>query len=325
MAYSEREDRSSVLIQHGPIRLILTSSKTPLSEVSQFIHLHGDGVKDIAFVTKDVTAQFELAIQKKHQAILAPTTYTINDQIMHIVTVSAFGDITHTFIHRQNENCYSLPFFNSVEQNPVTKSCFRAIDHLAVCVHKGDLSYWVNNYVETYGFIQSHEEYVVTAHSGMRSKVIQSSNGQIKIVFVEPVEGLKRSQVAEFLNYFGGPGVQHIAFATDDIVSAIKACRSFGLEMLSIPDQYYEAQKNRPHVGAHDLKTLRDYSILFDESDQGFLYQIFSKPEMMRPTLFFEIIQRMGCDGFGSSNINTLFQMMEQEQLNRETADFVFL
>ena len=243
IAYSEQNDHSSVLIHHGSIRFVLTASKTSSSDVAHFILLHGEGVKDIAFITENVESQFELAIQKGHQAILAPTTYIINDELIQKATVSAFGEITHTFIQRQNENQYSLPFFSYNQPIAITKEAIFSIDHLAVCVHQGDLSYIINDYLETYGFIQSHEESIITTNSGMNSKVVQSRSGQIKIVFLEPLQGLKQSQIEEFLISFGGPGVQHIAFATNNIISAVKTIRDSGLEMLSIPDQYYEIQK----------------------------------------------------------------------------------
>ena len=198
----------------------------------------------------------------------------------------------------------------------IQTTSLNAIDHIAICVNIGDVAYYATQYIDTYGFKQSHEEQVITNHSGMKSKAIQSTNGHIKIVFVEPIAGLKTSQVAAFLQEFGGPGVQHIAFSTNNIVSSVKQLRSSGLETLPIPEEYY----NQLHINESDCQTLRKHSILFDRNEQGCLYQIFSKPVVARATLFFEVIQREGCTGFGSNNIKALFQAIEQEQFKRATA-----
>jgi len=320
IAYSAQQDHFSILIRQGEIYLILTSSQDTASDVWRFTQLHGDGVKDIAFLTNNVEAQFELAVHSGHQPILKPTTYTINNEIISKATVSSFGEITHTFIQRTSKTNPTLPFFEYIAASKAQKALFHKIDHVAICVNEGELSSWVNNYISTYAFSQVHEEYVITADSGMNSKVIQSANGQIKIVFVEPVNGRLHSQVTEFLKHFNGQGVQHIAFSTQDIISTVKSLRESGLEMLSIPARYYEIQKHKLSISEQILKELQEYSILLDEYEQGFLYQIFSKPINKRPTLFFEIVQRIKYDGFGSDNIKALFQAIEQEQMNRATA-----
>jgi 4-hydroxyphenylpyruvate dioxygenase len=320
IACSTLQDRLSVLIRQGEIYLVLTCPQKKPSDVGRFIHLHGDGVKDIAFLTNNVEAQFELALQNGHQPIQKPTIYTKNNEIIYKATVSAFGEITHTFIQRSSKTSHTLPFFEYIKTPKVQTTLFHEIDHIAVCINQGDLSVWVNNYINTYAYSQVHEEYVVTANSGMNSKVIQSTNGQVKIVFVEPINGIKQSQVTEFLNNFNGPGVQHIAFSTKDIISSVKSLRESGLKMLSIPAHYYEIKKKQLSIDENTLKKFQAYSILLDEYEQGFLYQIFSKPINQLPTLFFEIIQRVQYDGFGSDNIKTLFQAIEQEQMNRATA-----
>lgn len=317
IAYSDQEDYSSILIQQGSIRLMLTCAKKASSHVAQFINIHGEGVKDIAFSTPQVEQYYRRAIQKGCRSILEPTSYQIGNEVIFKATINSFGSTTHTFISRTSQNSTILPFFES--QQGLTKiqtTALNTIDHIAICVNVGEVAYYANQYIDLYDFTQSHEEQVITTHSGMKSKAIQSTNGHVKIVFVEPIEGLKTSQVAEFLHQFGGPGVQHIAFSTNDIVSSIKQLRASGLETLPIPDEYY----NQLHINESDFQTLRKHSILFDKNEQGSLYQIFSKPVVARATLFFEIIQRVGCTGFGSNNIKALFQAIEQEQFKRATA-----
>ncbi|MDP3706394.1 MAG: 4-hydroxyphenylpyruvate dioxygenase [Legionellaceae bacterium] len=321
LAYLNQNDRSSILIQNGLIRLILTSSSNPASHISQFIRLHGDGVKDIAFLTDSVLGQFELAISNKARPILKPAVYETKTGKILTAMVSAFGDITHTFIQRDTIDSIALPFFHLFTDVPDSNQSMMLghIDHLAICVNQGDLAYWIEHYKIAYGFNLSHEEYVVTANSGMNSGVVQSPDGLIKLVFTEPVSGIKQSQIEEFLTCFRGEGVQHIAFSTQDILSTSRSLQNAGMHMLSIPDEYYAIQKNKFKQCHYDFNSLREHSILVDKNDTGFLYQAFSKPMSTRPTLFFEIIQRAGCDGFGSNNIKYLFQAMEQEQLKRES------
>ncbi|MDP3561618.1 MAG: 4-hydroxyphenylpyruvate dioxygenase [Legionellaceae bacterium] len=320
LAYLKQNDQSSILIQHGSIRLILTSSSNPLSRISQFIHVHGDGIKDIAFLSDNVVNQFELAIKNKAKPVLEPMVYETMDGKILKATVSTFGDITHTFIQRDLINSVALPFYQQFPKTPdINRSMLGHIDHLAICVKQGDLAYWIEHYKTVYGFHLSHEESVVTEHSGMNSGVVQSADCSIKIVFTEPMPSVKRSQIEEFLTYFRGEGVQHIAFSTQDILSASQSLQTAGMQMLSIPDEYYVIQKNKFKQCHYDFDNLRNHSILVDKNDSGFLYQAFCKPMNIKPTLFFEIIQRAGCDGFGSNNIKTLFQAVEQEQLKRES------
>jgi len=316
VAYADEERYSSTLVQQGAIRLVFTAAKDQSGSIAEFVTTHGDGVKDIAFTTDNVEMYYQLALQKGHRAVLPPTTYKVGNEFIFKATVSAIADLTHTFIGRTTEQSSMLPFFNWVNTEQIHSNLI-TIDHLAICVPVGDLSYYVNDYVDTYRFKLSHEEHVVTPNSGMKSKAICSENKQIKLVFVEPVDGRLQSQVSQFLSKFGGPGVQHIAFSTPDIISAVRKLRNLGLEMLTIPDEYYEIQKDKFHMSKYVRQLLQENSILFDKNEQGFLYQIFSKPVVERATLFFEIIERVGCKGFGSKNIKALFQAIEQEQVKR--------
>lgn len=320
LASFKQNDQSSVLFQHGLIHLVLTSSTDPTSRISQFTHLHGNGVKDIAFLTDNVVAQFELAIRNKAKSILEPTRYeTENGEILK-ATVSAFGDITHTFIQRNLADDFHLPFFHQLANAPRTdRTMFENIDHITICVKQGDLAFWVEHYKTIYGFHLSHEEYVETKYSSMRSAVVQSPHGLIKIVLTEPAPGKKQSQIEEFLIYFKGEGIQHIAFLTNDILSTNHLLQNARIQMLPIPDEYYTIQKNKLTDCPYDFDSLRNNAVLVDKSDSGFLYQSFTKPIDKKPTLFFEIIQRDGNDGFGSNNINTLYQAIEQEQLKRNS------
>ncbi|MDF1827141.1 MAG: 4-hydroxyphenylpyruvate dioxygenase [Legionellaceae bacterium] len=321
IAYLNHEDRSSILIQHGSIRFVLTTSSDPNSRISNFIHTHGDGVKDIAFLTHDIKSCLASAIQNGNHVISNLSTHGEGSEQIITATIGVFGDMTHTFIQRASTHSQKLPHFIPMHHQPMTThATFTQIDHLAICVYSKDFSSWIRYYQDAYQFDILHQEYLMTPKSGMNSCALISKNKRIKLVFVTPIHATQPSQITTFLNAFQGPGIQHIAFLTQHIVSAVHALHETELDFLPIPKTYYKLQKNKFIECTYDFELLQKYAILMDKTNDGFLYQIFSKPISQRATLFFEIIERAGCAGFGSNNIKTLFQAIEREELKHEPA-----
>ncbi len=288
IAYLNHKDASSILIQLNAIRLILTAPKHPESEVANFIRIHGDGVKNVAFLTSH---------------------YTQN-------VIQVFGDITHTFIPKTSKQSDLPPHFIPIQnqEDPPKKTALTHIDHLAICVYPEEFTYWISYYQNKYQFDVLHKEYLVTPQSGMNSCALVSKNKQIKLVFVTPIDANTPSQVTSYLEAFRGPGIQHIAFSTPSIISSVQMLRHTGLEFLAIPKSYYDIQKNNLKTCTYPFELLQGYEILIDKTEEGFLYQVFSKTTTERPTLFFEIIERAGCHSFGSNNIKALFQAIEGSQ-----------
>lgn len=321
IAYLNQKDRSSILIQHSAIRFVLTTSNDPNSNISKFIYTHGDGVKDIAFITHNITQCLKSATQNGNQIISNLRTYGESAEQIMTATIQVFGDITHTFIQRKSKRNTLPPHFIPIQNKPITiQHTLTHIDHLAICVHSKDFARWVSYYQNTCQFDVLHQEYIITPKSGMNSCALVSKNKHIKLVFVAPIDSTSPSQITTYLKAFNGPGIQHIAFSTPNIASAVHALSHTNLEFLSIPKTYYEIQKNKFVKCTHDFDLLQKHAILIDKTKDGFLYQIFSKPIGPRATLFFEIIERAGCESFGSNNIKTLFQAIEQEELKYEPA-----
>lgn len=313
-------EKTSYLLQHGNIKLVISKRNKQCSRFSNDdINKSDHSVNEIAFLTEDTVAQYNRAINLGQKALVHPFKYSSADDDLHVASVNGIGNIKHTFIQRRNPASNSLPHFQTVENidHPAPQFELNAIDHIAVCVHESDLDKWVNLYESAYNFKQSYEEYVSTENSGMNSKVVESESGMTKIVFVAPISGKKQSQVADYLQYHNGPCVQHLAFSTSDILDTVKKLHQQGVEFLSIPDKYYEIQRQKLPLDRETFQLIQTLSILVDQQEAGYLYQIFTKPSS-KPTLFFEIIQRTNCDGFGSGNIKALFQAIEQEQIQRD-------
>lgn len=310
---------TSILLEQGSIRIVLTSSADPQSEIAKHVYLRGDGVKNIALTTNDIETCFASAVTNGAIPITEPVLHKDNDKVLYKAEVKTFGDTIHTFIQRQREDSFFLPNFQPLLSNKYFENnSLMAIDHLAICVEENTLSTWTEYYQRIYGFKQSYEEYVTTTNSGMNSRVVESSNGNIKFVFVEPIQGKLTSQVAEYIKFYGTCGVQHVAYQTDDIKTTVNRLKKNGAQFMAIPKTYYEMQNHKLHLSKKELNILENLSILVDKNDEGYLYQIFTKPISTRPTIFFEIIQRMGCSGFGSDNIKALFKAIEKEQFERE-------
>lgn len=311
-------DHQSLVLQQSDIRLMLTSPLSPEGAIAEHVKSHGDGVKDIAFEVDDAAQVFEEAVERGARPLMEPTLLEDRKGRAIKATIAAPGDIVHSFVQRRGYDGAFLPNFQPVESPPhVPMPGIRSIDHIAFGVERGTLNEWVEFYEQVFGFHESHEENVVTANSGMNSKVVESDTGAIKFPLVEPATGKRKSQVEEYLTFHRGPGAQHIAFLSNDIVATVRALRANGIEFLKTPGTYYDRLEERVGKLDIDIATLRELSILVDRDQWGYLMQIFTKPVQGRPTMFFEIIQRNGAQGFGGGNIAALFEAVEREQLLR--------
>jgi 4-hydroxyphenylpyruvate dioxygenase len=311
-------DRASFLVEQGGVRFIITAPLGPDGHVAEHVRRHGDGVRDIAFAVEDVEAAFAEAVMRGARPIEEPAACESENGRLMKATIGVFGDTIHTLIERENGATRSLPDFRALEDPPPARGVgLHSIDHIAITVESGQLDRWVGFYKHGTGFHQSHQEDVATEYSGMNSKVVQNHRGRIKFPIMEPAQGRRRSQIEEYLAFYGGPGAQHLAVATDDILSTVKALRANGVEFLSAPDSYYETLEQRVGWIEEDVAELREQRILVDLDETGYLMQIFTKPLGSRPTIFLEIIQRKGARGFGGGNIKALFEAVEREQARR--------
>jgi 4-hydroxyphenylpyruvate dioxygenase len=312
-------NKSSVVMQQGNVSLVLTSALSSEDAVAQHVLRHGDGVTNIAFKVRDVWSAYHEALCRGAHPIADPEIF--EDENGRIITakIKGCGPLAHTLIQRTGEATPFLPGYRSIHHN-AGEYHFKAIDHVACAVDQGTLDQWVEFYSRVFGFVVSHEESIVTGKTAMRSKVIQDPSGKIRFPLVEPAPAKQRSQVEEYLNYHGSSGVQHAAFLTSSIVSAVDDLKKNGVEWLRTPMTYYEALESR--VGLlerENVDALRDLNILVDKDESGYLLQIFTRPLQSRPTFFLEVIQREGCRGFGSGNIRALFEAIEREQALRGT------
>ena len=321
-------DRVSYVLKQDKIRLVLTTALTSDSPIGEHVKKHGDGVKVVALWVEDARSAYEETIKRGARSFQEP----IVEKDEHGETVRAgiytYGETVHMFVERKNYNGLFLPGFQAWESdyNPSPVG-LKFIDHMVGNVGWGEMDTWVKWYEDVMGFVNFlsfDDKQIHTEYSALMSKVMSNGNGRIKFPINEPAEGKKRSQIEEYLHFYEGPGVQHIAVATDDIISTVAQLRARGIEFLPPPPQaYYDEIPAR--LGEHmnimkeDIKELQKLSILVDADEEGYLLQIFTKPVEDRPTLFFEIIQRMGAKGFGAGNFKALFESIEREQALRGT------
>lgn len=311
-------DWVSYVVEQGHIRLVFTSAIDGDHPIAQHVALHGDDVKDIAFKVTSTEQIFQQVIGAGARSVAEPTTIEGQDGQVQRATIATFGDTVHSFIQRDGYTGAFLPRYQPfTQQLPVTPAGFSEVDHVAICLEAGTLDQWAEFYRNTLGFYQLHEENIETEHSAMNSKAIADSSGQIKFPMQEPAPSKKKSQIEEYLSSHNGAGVQHIAVLTENIVESIRALRSNGIDFRQTPGAYYDLLPERVGAIKEDLEALRELNILVDRDEWGYLLQIFAKPVQSRPTLFCEIIQRVGARGFGSGNIKALFQSIEREQLLR--------
>ena len=313
-------DRGSIVVKQNDVTLMLTSPLTSDSPVAEHVKLHGDDVKDIAFTVKDAAAAFEFAVERGAKPIMPPTVIEDPHGSIKKATIGAFADTVHSFIQRNGEGRNFFPTFQPIENSaPAVQTGLTTIDHVALSVAPNQLNQLVDFYSHTLNFHHCFTEDIMTEYSGMNSKVVQSGSGRIKFPIVEPGLGKRKSQIEEYLTYHNGPGAQHIAFHSDDMISTVRALRDNGSEFLRTPNTYYDTLPERVGDIDEDIDELRELNILVDRDEWGYLMQIFTKPLLNRPTVFLEVIQRKRAKGFGSGNIKALFQAIEREQAVRGT------
>ena len=327
VAYSGLEtgqkDRASYMVQQDKIRLVLTSPLLPDSPINEHIRKHGDGVKVIALWVDDATKAWEETTKRGAKSFMEPTRE--EDENGHVIRsgIHTYGETLHIFVERKNYNGVFLPGFRTWESdyNPEPTG-LKYIDHMVGNVDWGEMNKWVEFYAKVMGFAQLlsfDDKDISTEYTALMSKVMSNGNGRIKFPINEPAEGKKKSQIEEFIDFYHGAGVQHIAVATDNIIETVKTLRARGVEFLRVPANYYETVLDRVGEIDEDLEPLKELGILIDRDDEGYLLQLFSKPVLDRPTMFFEIIQRKGAQSFGKGNFKALFEAIEREQEARGT------
>lgn len=322
------KDRVSYVLKQDKIRLVLTTALTSESPIGEHVKKHGDGVKIVALWVEDARSAYAETMKRGAKSYQEPVTST--DENGEVVTagIYTYGETVHLFVERKNYSGDFLPGYVKWESNyNPTEVGLKFIDHMVGNVGWGEMNTWVKWYEEVMGFVNFlsfDDKQIHTEYSALMSKVMSNGNGRIKFPINEPAKAKKRSQIEEYLDFYEGPGVQHIAVATDNIIETVSQLRARGIEFLSAPPQaYYDEIPVR--LGEHmkmmkeDIKELQKLSIMIDADEEGYLLQIFTKPVEDRPTLFFEIIQRMGARGFGAGNFKALFESIEREQEKRGT------
>ncbi len=317
-------DRESYVVGQDKIRLILTSPLQSGTDIGRHIDQHGDGVKVIALWVDDATYAYRTAIDRGAKSYFEPIKEEDDDGSVVRSGIYTYGETVHIFVERKDYAGIFLPGYKKWETpdyNP-TSVGLKYVDHMVGNVSLGQMNEWVKFYEDVMGFKQIlsfDDKDISTEYTALMSKVMSNGNGRIKFPINEPAAGLKRSQVEEYLDFYEGEGVQHIAVATDNILETIKALKSRGIEFLDIPSTYYETVLDRVGKIDEEVAELQKLGILVDRDEEGYLLQIFTRPIEPRPTMFFEIIQRKGAQSFGKGNFKALFEAIEREQELRGT------
>jgi 4-hydroxyphenylpyruvate dioxygenase len=322
VAYSglETGNRESVsyVLQQRNIRLVLTGAYKEDSRIAQFVKKHGDGVKDVALLVDDVDKAFSEAVERGAIAYMAPFELKDAHGSVKKAVLGTYGDTIHTLIERKNYQGVFLPGFDPYTSSlPFEDAGLIGIDHVVGNVES--MEEWVEYYSKVMGFKEMKhftDQDITTEYSALMSKVMHNG-GRIKFPINEPAEGKRKSQIQEYLDFYNGPGVQHLAILTEDIVSTVVTLKKNGVEFLNTPGTYYDSLLERIGKIDEEIDKLRELNILVDRDDEGYLLQIFTKPIVDRPTLFVEIIQRKGARGFGEGNFKALFESIEREQERR--------
>jgi 4-hydroxyphenylpyruvate dioxygenase len=316
-------DRASWMLARRNIRFVLTSPllPNPHDPIAAHIACHGDGVKDIALRVADAAAAYHEAVRRGARGIQEPTVAEDEHGRVVRASIATYGDTIHSFIQRDSYGGAFLPGYQAIADSmPTPETGIAAIDHIVGNVELGKMNEWVGYYRDVLGFSQLvhfEDKDISTEYSALMSKVMQNGHGRIKFPINEPAEGRRKSQIDEYLEYYGGPGVQHIALATGDILASVDTLKAAGIPFLRVPDAYYEELPRRVGDIPEDVGELARRGVLVDRDEEGYLLQIFSQPLQDRPTLFIEIIQRKGSRGFGKGNFKALFEAIEREQARR--------
>ena len=311
-------DRASYLLQQGKIRLVLTTALGPESPIAEHVHRHGDGVRDYALWVDDARLAYETAISRGAIAVREPEVLEDEHGQVVLAAIATYGDTIHTLVERRAYRGVFLPGFRAVTPHYQPADVgLKYVDHCVGNVELGQMNRWVGYYADVMGFrnlITFDDTDISTESSSLMSKVMANGNDKIKFPINEPAKGKKKSQIEEYLDFYRGPGAQHLALATDDILATVTALRDRGVEFLSVPTSYYAELQARVGTIDEPIDELAKLGILVDRDPDGYLLQIFTKPVEDRPTLFYEIIQRKGAKSFGKGNFKALFESIEREQ-----------
>ncbi|UJH90309.1 4-hydroxyphenylpyruvate dioxygenase [Antarcticibacterium sp. 1MA-6-2] len=327
MAYSGletgRKDSVSYVLQQGKIRLVLTSPLQPGGAINEHINKHGDGVKVVALWVDDARKSYQETTHRGAESYVEPYEMKDENGTVVISGIHTYGETVHLFVERSNYNGPFLPGYRAYTPKfQVEPTGLKYIDHMVGNVGWNEMNKWCEFYAKTMGFAQLvsfDDKDISTDYTALMSKVMSNGNGRIKFPINEPAEGKKKSQIEEYIDFYNGAGVQHIAVATDNIIETVTQLRDRGVEFLYVPEIYYDTVLERVGEIDEDLEPLKELGVLIDRDDEGYLLQIFTKPVLDRPTMFFEIIQRKGAQSFGKGNFKALFEAIEREQDLRGT------
>jgi 4-hydroxyphenylpyruvate dioxygenase len=314
-------DRASYVLEQGDVRFVVTSALREEHEITKHVARHGDGVKDIALTVPDATEAYRQAVQRGARGVVEP--YRVEDEFgsLELSAIATYGDTVHTFVNRADYAGPFKPGYRPAAANGATGGVgLTNIDHIVGNVELGRMNDWVEYYERVFGMtemIHFSDEDISTEYSALMSKVMADGEGKIKFPINEPAEGKRKSQIEEYIEFYGGAGAQHIALATTNIVETVEALKARGMIFLETPDAYYDDVPERVGEIDEDYADLRRHRILADRDDDGYLLQIFTKTAQDRPTVFFEVIERHGARGFGDGNFKALFEAIEREQALR--------
>lgn len=317
------KDRVSYVLQQDKIRLVLTSPLKSGGDINKHIDAHGDGVKAIALWVDDATKSYQETTKRGAESYLQPKTMEDDKGKVVVSGIHTYGETVHLFVERGDYKGVFMPGFRA--WNPVYKPTdvgLKFIDHMVGNVGWNEMNKWCQFYEKVMGFAQLvsfDDKDISTEYTALMSKVMSNGNGRIKFPINEPAEGKKKSQIEEYIEFYNGAGVQHMAMATDNIIETVTALKNRGVEFLTVPASYYEDVLDRVGEIDEDLEPLSELGILIDRDEEGYLLQIFTKPILDRPTMFIEIIQRKGAKSFGKGNFKALFEAIEREQESRGT------
>jgi 4-hydroxyphenylpyruvate dioxygenase len=309
-------DRTSHVLAQGRIRIVLTGALTPDHDIGRHSAAHGDGVKVIALSVPDVEHAYREATSRGARGVREPWEESDDSGTIRFATIATYGDTLHTFVDRSGYRGPFIPGYVARDRSAGDAGLL-AIDHVVGNVELGEMETWVKYYEDVFGMTEMlhfTDEAISTEYSALMSKVVTSGNGRVKFPINEPAEGKRKSQIDEYLEFYGGAGAQHIAVATRDIVRTVTELRERGIEFLTVPDTYYDEVPERIGEIKESLEDLRRLGILVDRDDEGYMLQIFTKPIGDRPTMFLEVIERHGARGFGEGNFKALFEAIEREQ-----------
>lgn len=315
------KDRVSYVLQQGKVRLMLTTALSSKHEIAEHVKAHGDGVKILALAVDDAYKSYDETIKRGAKSYVAPYTLQDENGEVKISGIYTYGETVHLFVERKNYNGIFMPGFRKWESayNPSDVGLLY-VDHCVGNVGWNRMNDTVKWYEEVMGFtniLSFDDTQITTEYSALMSKVMSNGNGYVKFPINEPAEGKKKSQIEEYINFYEGEGVQHIAIATSDIITTVRALKARGVEFLDTPNAYYDDLLDRVGKIDESIEPLRELKILVDRDEEGYLLQIFTKPVEDRPTLFYEIIQRKGAKSFGAGNFKALFESIEREQASR--------